>query len=91
MRRSPSNIIYHELIGLKVKILKHYDPSLEGVEGTVIWETSRTLIIRRSDKDKDITVLKPGALFLFRLGKREVRVKGENILGDPVERVKRFR
>jgi len=36
LRRSPSNIIYHELIGLKVKILKHYDPSLEGVEGTVI-------------------------------------------------------
>ncbi len=90
MKRKPSNLIYHELIGLKVKVLRHSDPGIEGREGTVVWETSRTLIIRLPD-NREITVLKPGALFLFRLKERDVQIKGEDILGDPVERVKRFR
>jgi ribonuclease P protein subunit POP4 len=90
MKRTVKNLIFHEIIGLKVKIIKHSDPSLEGVEGIVTWETTRSLRIKKAD-GRNITVTKLGGRFLFYLNGKRVLVEGENILGDPIERVKRLR
>ncbi len=87
MKHSPKNIVFHELIGLRVKILKHYDQSLVGIEGIIIDETKYTLKIRVDNKIK--TILKKGALLLFKLSdKVKVLVNGEQILGRPEERLK---
>ncbi len=87
MKHSPRNIVFHELIGLYVKVLKHDDPSLIGVEGIIVDETKNTLKIRIDNKTK--TILKKGALLLFKLSdKVEVLVNGEQILGRPEERLK---
>ncbi len=87
MKHSPRNIIFHELIGLYVKVLRHDDSFLVGVEGTIVDETKNTLKIRIGDKTK--TILKKGALLLFKLSdKVEVLVNGEQILGRPEERLK---
>jgi len=46
------NIYFHELIGLKIKILQYTDPNLIGVEGIVVDETLKTLIIEKPDGKK---------------------------------------
>lgn len=87
MKHSSKNIISHELIGLHVRVLKHEDPSLVGIEGIIIDETKNTLKLRIDNKTK--TILKKGALLLFKLSDRvEVLVNGEQILGRPEERLK---
>ena len=89
MRRTPRNILFHELIGLPVRILRHTDPSLEGREGVVVWETRRTLRLRSGRGV--FTVLKEGALLEINLGGgRRVRVRGDHLLGTPAERAKRI-
>ncbi|GAB6147838.1 ribonuclease P protein component 1 [Stetteria hydrogenophila] len=86
MKRTKRNILYHELIGLRVSILKSLDPSLEGVRGTVYWETSRTLWIKVGSKV--VKALKRGSIFAFELpGGSVAEVKGDKLLGRPEERV----
>ena len=89
MKRTPRNILFHELIGLHTRVLRHPDPSLEGREGVIVWETRRTLQLR--GEDGVFTVLKEGAILEVNLGRnRWVRVRGDHLLGTPAERAKRI-
>lgn len=87
MKRTPKNIIYHELIGLYVKVLHHVNENYIGLEGRVIDETKNTLLILTSKGAKRI--LKKGGKFLFKLSdKVYALINGEDILARPEERVK---
>ncbi|MGC8566177.1 MAG: ribonuclease P protein component 1 [Caldisphaera sp.] len=89
MKITRNNILYHELIGLDVFIVKHLDPSLEGIKGKVVYETRNTILIRCGDKDK--IVLKSGGKFKFYLDDgKEILVNGDDIIGLPEDRVKRI-
>jgi ribonuclease P protein subunit POP4 len=89
VRLSKDNILCHELLGLRVRVLNHLDPSLDGVEGVIVWETTRSLKVDRGGRV--ITVLKPGSLLLVEIpGFGWVRVRGDDILGSPPERAKRM-
>ena len=89
MKHTPRNIIYHELIGLHTRILSSPDPQIIGLEGTIVWETARTLIIHTNNSRKKI--LKRATTFLITLPDgRKVKVQGDLILGSPEERVKRM-
>jgi ribonuclease P protein subunit POP4 len=84
------NIYYHELIGLKIKILQYTDPSLIGVEGTVVDETLKTLVIELNDHRR-IRVFKANGVFEFTLPNREkVIIKGVDIIGRPWDRLKKL-
>jgi ribonuclease P protein subunit POP4 len=86
---SKDNILCHELIGLRVKVLNHLDPSLEGVEGAVVWETTRSIRVDRGGKV--VSVLKPSSILLVEIpGSGWVKVRGDDILGSPSERAKRM-
>ena len=50
---SSKNIFYHELIGLELKVVDSSNPSLIGLEGTVIDETKKTLRIEVKEKVQD--------------------------------------
>ncbi len=90
MKRSKRNLRFHELIGLKVRILNHPDSSLVGVSGIVVDETLNTIMIQGSD-GKPKRILKRGALFEFRLPDgKSVRLWGEEILARPEDRAKRI-
>jgi len=90
MPRTPRNIIFHELIGLPVKVLSHYDPSLVGLEGVIVWETARTIHVRVRG-GRTLVILKSGALFALQLpGGEEVVVRGDHLLGRPSDRAKRM-
>jgi len=89
VRHTSRNIIYHELIGLKARILSSPDPGLIGFEGTIVGETSNTLILEAGSRQKKI--LKRATTFLITLPDgSKVKVQGDRILGRPEERVKRM-
>jgi ribonuclease P protein subunit POP4 len=91
--RTKDNIVYHEIIGLKVKILSHLDISLVSREGTVIDESMNTLRIFEAKNRKVIRVLKKGGVFLFTIPEtgEEVVMDGMQISGRPEDRLKKIR
>ncbi|MEB3844302.1 MAG: ribonuclease P protein subunit [Desulfurococcales archaeon] len=90
MKHDPQNIFFHELIGLEVEVVRHPDPSLVGLHGTIVWEGSRTLKVRSNGRT--ITMLKSGGLFRFTLPSGDkVLVEGDLIIGDPAARARRAR
>ena len=91
MRRTKKNLPYHELIGLEVRVLRHSDPTLEGLIGRVIDERKNMLkIVTGVGVIKKVP--KFWGEFLFKLqNNRSVRVDGLHLLGRPEERVKKVR
>ncbi|MEM1644293.1 MAG: ribonuclease P protein subunit [Ignisphaera sp.] len=84
-------ILYHELIGLKVRILSHSDPTLIGKSGIVIDETLNTLVILDGSKNRKIRVSKYYGVFEFELPSKErVIVDGVLLHGRPEDRLKRM-
>ena len=82
------NLIRHELIGLQVSVIHSSDPTHVGIKGKVIDETKNMLMI--SDGVKKRWIQKDVAVYSFTLpDKSIVEVEGEEILGKPVERIKK--
>ncbi|MCE4610649.1 MAG: ribonuclease P protein subunit [Desulfurococcales archaeon] len=76
---------------MRVKVLHHPDPSLKGLEGVVIEETRNALRVLVND-GRLVTVLKHSStLEVERPGGGYIRLRGEELLGDPVERLKEYR
>ena len=90
MKITPKNIIYHELINLKTRILQYSDQSLVGVEGIVIDETLKTLTIESNEHGR-IMVFKANGVFEFVLPSgKSVVIKGHSIIGRPWDRLKKM-
>lgn len=51
---SPENVLVHEIIGLGARIVESTDPTLEGVSGTIVFETKNTILIRTNSAVKQI-------------------------------------
>lgn len=88
MGRNPTNILNHELIGLRVSITGSRNPSQVGLTGIVVDETMKTLVLETFNGRK--RVLKEGARFLFYLpGHVKVSVDGKELIGRPEDRLKK--
>ena len=88
------NIVRHELIGLKVKVEKSSDESLEKLKGNVIDETYNMLKIegkkRGGKKVKEKSVPKQKSIFIFALPNGDnVEVNGELLVSRPEDRIKK--
>jgi ribonuclease P protein subunit POP4 len=91
LRATAWNLRYHELIGLEVEVIRHPDASLAGLRGRVVWETPRALLVEASG-GRQLLILKSGALLAFRLpGGERVVLRGDDLLGGPVDRLKKLR
>ncbi|HIH78352.1 MAG TPA: ribonuclease P protein component 1 [Halobacteria archaeon] len=93
MRLKPDNILYHELIGLNVRIKDSVNPCLIGLSGKIIDETKNLVIIQQDASIKKIS--KIGTKFVFRNPKcneswNEILVDGSLLLGRPEDRVKKM-
>jgi ribonuclease P protein subunit POP4 len=83
-----SNLVRHELCGLKVKIANSTDPTQKNLSGTVVDETYNTLIIEAKGKEKVIP--KANTVFIFTLpNKVKVKVEGKLLVGRPEDRIKK--
>ncbi|MEM1780866.1 MAG: ribonuclease P protein subunit [Desulfurococcaceae archaeon] len=89
LRVTSKNILQHEIIGLEVRILQYSDPKLVNLEGLVIDETLKTLLIELRN-GKRIRVFKANGVFGFKIPDKNdmVVVKGLDIVGRPWERLK---
>ena len=43
---SPENVLVHEIIGLGARIVESTDPTLQGVQGSIVFETRNMISIR---------------------------------------------
>lgn len=79
------------LAGLRVRVERHPDPGLVGLEGVVVEESRRALRVLTSD-GRLVTVLKHSSTLLVESPDGGyIRVRGEELLGDPVGRLKEYR
>jgi ribonuclease P protein subunit POP4 len=51
---SPENVLVHEIIGLDAKIVESTDPTLQGISGTIVFETKNMISIRTDSSVKQI-------------------------------------
>ncbi len=78
----------HELIGLRVQVLRATDPSQANLSGPVVDETRNTIVLEVSGVEKRIP--KQGTLFRFDV-QGGVTVDGDEIRYRPEDRVKKAR
>jgi len=89
MKITPSNLLQHELIGLKINVDESSNSSLRGLGGTVIDETRNMLVIENGQKNEK-SIAKAGNQFIFELnGEVRVRVKGDRLISRPEDRIKK--
>jgi RNase P/RNase MRP subunit p29 len=86
------NVNIRELIGLRLEVVSHPDPTVVGAGGTVIDETRGTFLIKEGMKERRIT--KKGAVFELTVkgskGPRKVQLHGNELLMRPVDRTKKL-
>lgn len=87
MRIDASNLIYHNLVGLNVRVISAADPSQMGVEGRIVDETSRMLRIATRYGERMIP--KAYSKFSFNLP-QQVIVEGSEIAQSSEDRLKRL-
>lgn len=85
MSLSPETLPRHELIGLHVRVVESTDPTRVGIEGRVVRETMRTLVIR--DDSGERVVPKAGSTFEFRLDDTDEAAVGRKAAGTASEPV----
>ena len=81
-------MLAHELIGLRVRILKSSSRSQIGLEGTVVDETRNTLVISSAGKEKRIP--KEQVTLRIFLSQDYVDIEGELLSGRSEDRLKKF-
>jgi ribonuclease P protein subunit POP4 len=84
---SPRNILRHELIGLEAGVVKSRNPSHRAVNGVIVDESRKTLVIEQDGESKRIP--KRDATFIIRLPSGLVEVEGAALYGRPEDRVKK--
>jgi len=85
----PENLVQHELIGLQVEVVKSSHHGYVGIQGLVIDETQKMLVI--SDGLRRKAVPKQTNVFQFTLPDGVVvEVDGKVIVGRPEDRVKKI-
>ncbi len=91
MKHDEKNIFFHELIGLRARVIRAFNKSQEGIEGKIFWETERSLLIEKYEEGL-ARILKHEVLLELELptGKK-ITVGGDYLFGDPIERAKRIK
>jgi ribonuclease P protein subunit POP4 len=85
------NLLAHELIGLRAKVLKSSDRSLIGLEGEIVDETKDLLVLASKGREKKIQKkLVFLRLFLPTGTPSYVDVPGELLVARPEDRLKKF-
>ncbi len=85
--RNTKNILQHELIGLIGKIVRSSNQSQTGIEGKIIDETMKTIMIK--NKKGSSEVMKKGTVFRIDLNGKNVDVDGNFLVARPEDRIKK--
>jgi len=83
---SIENLVYHELVGLKIKILLSSQNNMKNLLGNIIFETKNMLILRTSKGIKKIPkkiILKA----ILYLPTTACFIRGNQLIGRPEDRI----
>ncbi len=87
--RTVRNILRHELIGLDCTIVDSANKNQIGINGSIVDETIKTIVIRDSEK-KMKRIQKAGTTFRVKLSENEiVEIDGNYIVSRPEDRIKK--
>jgi len=85
---SPENVLAHEIIGLGAKIVESIDPTLNGVSGSIVFETRNTISIRTDSAVKQI-VKKAATKIEIKTHSGICFISGSSLIGRPEDRTSR--
>ncbi len=89
MKRTPRNILQHEIIGLQARVAESRNPYQVGLEGKIIDETMKTIVLL-TERGERKRVLKSDVKLLLRLQDGTlVLVDGKELVGRPEDRLKK--
>ena len=80
------NIVWHELIGLKAKIIRASHPELVGLEGYVLDETRNTLVLAG---ERVWVIPKDVVCIEFEVEGKRIQINGKELVGRPEMRLKK--
>jgi ribonuclease P protein subunit POP4 len=85
--RAIENILFHEWIGLKIKILESSQTSLRNISGKIIFETKNMLIVRTLNNGIKKIPKKIILQCILYLPSTVCFIKGNQLIGRPEDRV----
>ncbi len=83
--RNQSNILRHELIGLKCEVVGAKNSSLVGLKGKIVDETMKTLVLGEERK----RVPKQDGRFQVTLQEKKLIIDGNLLVARPEDRIKK--
>lgn len=88
MTITPQNVVRHELIGLHGKIVQAKNSVNIGIEGKIVDESYKTLVVETKSGDKRI--FKDAVTLQLELpDRKKVQVEGNLLVARPWDRLKR--
>ena len=83
------NVLSREIVGFEAKILESSDSTLEGIIGTIVFETKNTLLIRKDSLVRQVA--KRGAKRLqLQTDSCVCFISGSALIGRPEDRISRL-
>lgn len=86
---NPKNVLVHEIIGLGAKIVESTDPTLQGISGTIVFETKNTISIRTSSSVKQVAK-KTAKKIEITTDSGVCFISGSSMIGRPEDRISRL-
>ncbi len=84
---TPENVLRHELIGLRCKVVSARNKSQVGIEGHVVDETRKMLTIETKKGLRNVA--KESSVFQLAIPHHTVEVSGSHLVAKPEDRIKK--
>jgi ribonuclease P protein subunit POP4 len=89
MTENCENLLWHEIIGLHAKILESSDSTLQGISGTIVFETKNTILIRKDSIVKQVAK-RAAKKFQLQTPSCACFISGSALIGRPEDRISRL-
>ena len=83
------NVLSREIVGFEAKILESSDSTLEGIIGTIVFETKNTLLIRKDSLVRQVAKRAAKKLQL-QTSSCACFISGSELIGRPEDRISRL-
>ncbi len=84
------NVLSRGIVGLEAKILESSDSTLQGIIGTIVFETKNTLLIRKKDYLVRQVAKKAAKRLQLQTDSCACFISGSALIGRPEDRISRL-
>lgn len=90
MSITAENILSQEITGLGIKVVKSTDPTLQGLSGSVVFETKNMISIRDSSSNIFQIAKKAASRIQVQTDAGVCFISGSSLIGKPEDRISRL-